>query len=89
MVPLLETTLPSVARAAGAAHCPDNAITHGRYWRLVGMVCLSLAMSASAESVQTEIIEPNASAVAMTARPGYTSVGIAAHPNSIAARNLG
>ena len=55
MVPTLKTTLPSAARAAGAAHC--------RCWLLVVLVCLSLAMSASAESLQTEIVEPDASVV--------------------------
>jgi len=63
MVPTLKTTLPLAAQAAGAAHCRSNAITHGRCWLPVGMVCLSLAMSASAESLQTEIVEPDASVV--------------------------
>ena len=63
MVPILKTTLPSAARGAGAAYCPSNAITLGSFWLLVGILWLSLVMSLPAESLQTGIVEPNASLV--------------------------
>ena len=59
MVPILKTTLPLAARTAGATRRLVKARTRGGRWLLAGMVSLLLAMSTSAESLQTETVEPD------------------------------
>ena len=63
MLPRLKTTLLLTLRAAGAASCLFKARAGGGPWLLAGMVSLLLAMSTSAESLQTETVEPDADAV--------------------------
>ena len=63
MVPILKTTLPLAARTAGATRRLVKARTRGGRWLLAGMVSLLLAMSTSAESLQTETVEPDADVV--------------------------
>ena len=60
MMPSLKTTLPVAALTAGKAHRSAKARACGG-WLLAGTVWLSL--SASAESLQTDTVEPDADAV--------------------------
>ena len=66
---LLKTSQHLAARTAGASHRSSKKRTHGGRWLLAGVVWLSLAMSASAESLQTETVEPNADAVSDSDAP--------------------
>ena len=60
---LLTTSQHLAAQTAGASHRSSKQLTHGGRWRLAGVVWLSLVTGASADSLQTEIVEPDADAV--------------------------
>ena len=60
---LFKTSQHLAARTAGASYRLSKKRTQVGRWLLPGVVWLSLAMSASAESLQTETVEPDASAV--------------------------
>jgi phosphate-selective porin len=60
---LFKTSQYLAARTAGASYRLSKKLTQVGRWLLPGVVWLSLAMSASAESLQTETVEPDASAV--------------------------
>ena len=60
---LFKTSQHLAARTAGASRRLSKKPAQGGPWLLAGVVWLSLAMSAMAESLQTETMEPDASAV--------------------------
>jgi len=55
--------VPFAVWTAGAVRRPSTACAYEGRWLLAGMMRLSLAMSASAESLRTENVEPDADAV--------------------------
>jgi len=55
--------LPFAVWTAGAVRRPSAACAHEGRWLLAGMMWLSLVMSASAESLETENVESDADAV--------------------------
>ena len=60
---LFKTSQHLAARTVGASHRSSKKRTQGGHWLLAGVVWLSLAMSAWAEPLQTETVEPDANAV--------------------------
>ena len=60
---LLKTWQHLAARTAGASHRSSKKRTHRGRWLLAGVMWLSLVTGASAESLQTGIVEPDADAV--------------------------
>ena len=60
---LFKTSQHLAARTAGVSPRSPKKRTHRARWLLAGLVSLSMAISASAESLQTETSEPDADAV--------------------------
>ena len=63
MIRILKKILPLAARTEGAARRHSKAHAWGCRLLLPESVCLLLAMSASAESLQTTTVEPDVDAV--------------------------